>query len=278
MKRLFLLFFLGVSIASFGQTDTIFKANGELLPVNVTEITESSIKFIYPGESFKNSIEKSVVLKIHFKSGRKQEFAPALNVMRIKNCQDWENVQISNIESEVKGLLKIDNIGAKAKGLTIYSSIGKLQDRAYNKIKIQAAMLGGNVIYIIEQNTEEAVSGGRYGGTKLPSVTISALAYTTKKVFMNEIEEGNYSIASIHELRANKVTIGEKNIKPQSFNIKKEEIYSENNFPKIKLKISSVSKVEEYTIIYADSSEMVLSGVYTSRQGKKTYYNITLKK
>jgi hypothetical protein len=34
---------------------------------------------------------------------------------------------------------KINNVGAKAKGMTAYSSISKLQDRAYNKAKMEAA-------------------------------------------------------------------------------------------------------------------------------------------
>ena len=194
MKKVALIIFVSLSFvtSSLSQTDTIFRMNGENLLVNVTEVTESTIKYIYPNENFSNSISKGEVSKIHFKSGRTQEFSSSLNIKRVKSCLDWENVQISKIESEVQGLNKIDMIGAKAKGMTTMSSLVKLQDRAFNKIKMSAAMLGGNMAYILDQNIEEGRSG--YYTTTTPGVTISAIAYTTKKVSLNEIEAGVYTI------------------------------------------------------------------------------------
>lgn len=269
---------MSFSLPCFSQLDTLYKMNGEKLLITVTEITETSIKFIYPNESFSNTIAKSTVSKIHFKSGRVQEFSSALNVSNIKSCLDWENVQISKIESEVQGLQKIDVIGAKAKGMSTMTSIGKLQDRAFDKIKIEAAMLGGNVVYIMEQNTEEAVYGGQYGSSKLPSVTISGLAYTTKKVFRNEISFGDYKISKMYFLATNAYEIEVYLFIPQDISIREVDIYEENGFQKIKLNISSLPRVVEYTLIYADDKEIVLSGVESTKYGKSTYYNVFLKK
>jgi len=277
MKKIILFAILLSSINCYSQAiDTIFKMNGEVLPVNVKEITESNIKYTYPGEDFSNSIGKSSVFRIKFKSGRIQEFATALNVINVKSCLDWENVQISNIESEVRSLMKIDNIGAKAKGNTTMSSLGKLQNRAYNKIKIETAMLGGNVCYIINQNTEEAISG--YYTSKAPSVTISAISYTSKKVYRNEINYGKYDLKKIYVIKTNRYNIDSLYYKPESFEISSEMIFMVNNFPKLKLRLKSVNYVSEYTIIFASQNEIILSGVYTSRKGKKTYYNIFLVK
>jgi len=278
MRKLILISFLSISFSSFSQVDTLFKMNGEKLLINVTEITESSIKFTYPSESFSNTIAKGTVLKIHFKSGRIQEFSSFLNISVTKSCLDWENVQISKIESEVQGLQKIDVIGAKAKGMTTLSSISKLQDRAFDKIKIETAMLGGNVAYIMEQNTEEAIYGGEYGSTKYPSVTISGLAYTTKKVFKNEISFGDYNILSIYELKTNSFSIDDLVFNQQNINIQESKIYKENGFQKLKLNISSIPKVVEYTFIYSDERNIVLSGVYSKKSGKTTYYNVILAK
>jgi len=276
MKRMIFLIFVSLSICSYAQTDTIFRMNGEINLVNVTEITESTIKFVYLGESFSNSIPKGEVYKIHFKSGRIQEFSSSLNFKSVKSCLDWENVQISNIESEVKGLKKIDIVGAKAKGMTTMSSLAKLQDRAYNKIKISTAMLGGNIAYILDQNIEEGSSG--YYSSKSPGVTISAIAYTTKKTKKEEIISGEYSITYIYSLKANAYEIENYYLKPQKLTIDKSKLFQENNFLKINLNISSIQKVKEFTIIYADSSEIILSGLYSTKNGKKTYYNIFLKK
>jgi hypothetical protein len=252
--------------------------DGEKLLITVTEITESSIKYSFPNESFSNTIAKNSVYKIHFKSGRIQEFSSSFNVSTTKSCLDWESVQISNIESEVTGLQKIDVIGAKAKGMTTLSSISKLQDRAYNKIKIETAMLGGNVAYIIEQNTEESIYGGQYGSSKNPSVAISGIAYTTKKVFKPEVSYGTYRISKIYNLKTNAFNIVELYKKPQTIDISESEIYEENGFLKINLQVLSIPKVREYTLIYADQSEVVLSGTYSTKNGKTTYYNIMLNK
>lgn len=277
MKKIFLFSILLISIGCYSQTiDTIFKMSGEILAVNVTEINESTIEFTYPGEGFSNSIGKNSVLKIKFSSGRIQEFSPSLNLINVKSCLDWENVQISNIESEVKGLMKIDNIGAKAKGNTTMSSLGKLQTRTYNKVKIETAMLGGNVCYIINQNTEEAVSG--YYTSKSPSVTLSAVCYTSKKVYKNEINYGEYNLKDIYVLHVNHYNIEALSLKNESFNITNEMIFLENSFPKLKLKSKNIDNVDQFTIIFASQGELILSGVYTSKKGKKTYYNMFLEK
>ncbi len=278
MRKITLFLLLSISFSAFSQVDTLYKMNGEKLLINVTEITESSIKFTYPNESFSNTIAKGTVSKIHFKSGRIQEFSSSLNLSVTKSCLDWENVQISNIESEVQGLQKIDVIGAKAKGMTTMSSISKLQDRAYDKIKIETAMLGGNVAYIMEQNTEESMYGGQYGSSKLPSVTISGLAYTTKKVFKNEISFGDYNISKVYVLKTNSYSMDDFIFSQQTINIQESNIIEENGFQKLNLSISSIPTVVEYTFIYADVKEIVLSGVYSTKKGKTTYYNVILTK
>jgi len=262
----------------FGQVDTLFTMDGEKLLINVSEISEASIKYSYPNETFANTIPKSTVLKIHFKSGRIQEFSSTLNIAVTKSCLDWKSVQISNIESEVLGLQKIDVIGSKAKGVTTFSSISKLQNRAFNKIKMITAMLGGNVAYIMEQNTEEAVSGGKYGSTKKPSVTISGLAYTTKKVFRQEIAFGDYQISKAYVLKTNAYEVSEFLVEKNTVSNQESDLIEKNGFQKIRLNIASTPNIIEYTIIYAADDEVTLSGVSTSQRGKTTYYNLILKK
>jgi hypothetical protein len=278
MKALLIAVVLLSALQLNSQTDTILKNDGEMILGHVSEVTETAIKFVYPGETFNNALGKNTVKRIHFKSGRKQDFSADLNIALVKGCQEWNKVQISKIESEVIGLMKLDIIGAKAKGATTWTSLAKLQDRAYNKLKIETAMLGGNVAYILEQNTEEAIFGGEEGSSKTPGVTVSGLAYTSKKVYKHEIKAAHYNLASIYMLRANEYEMEQLNVSPQTFEITKEEIKETNGFQKLKLNIHDLKKVTEYTVIYADDKELVLSAVYSNRQGKKTYYNIYLLK
>jgi len=265
-----------MSTSVLGQVDTLFQINGDQLLVDVTEITESSIKYVFPNESLTNTINKESVSKIHFKSGRQQTFTSQLNVATIKSCLDWEKVQISNLESEVQALQKISNVGAKAKGMTTLSSISKLQDRAFDKIKMATAMLGGNVAYVMDQNTEEAVYGGRYGSTKLPSVAISALAYTNQKVDQNKITYGDYKLSQVYELKTNSYTIDEVPISEQAVELNNANVVNDNGCHTFKMSISSVPKVKDFVLIHADDAQLVLSGVYTTRKGKTTYYNVIL--
>jgi len=276
MKKIFFSLLFLCSFTVFSQVDVIYKMNGETLEVKVKEINESSIVFSYPGESFSNTIGKSAVSKIAFSSGRVQEFASSLNVSSVKSCKDWQKVQISNIDSEVKGLSKIDIINAKAKGVTSYSSIVKLQDRVYNKIKTETAMRGGNVAYLIEQNTEDSKTG--FGSSQAPSVTVSGLAYTSKKVFINEIQEGDYTVSEAFELKANEYEMGSIRTSPQKISIEKNSITTDNGFHKIDVSIKAVSDVKKFTIIYAGDKEMVLSGIKSTKKGKKTFYNVILTK
>lgn len=260
------------------QVDTIYSLNGEILPVNIKEITEKSVKFSYPNEDFLITISNNSILKIRFKSGRIQEFVSHLNLKSVNSCLDWENVQISNIESEVNGLMKIKNIGAKAKGMTGLSSLAKLQDRAFNKLKMQAAMMGGNIIYIIEQNTEDALWGGKYSSSKSPSVTISGICYTSTKVKKSNIIEGTYKITKLVELRANSFNLEDQYISSINLDISKDNIVEKNLFLTLNASIKEVNKITEFTIIHSNKNEIVLSGVYTTKNGKKTYYNVFLKK
>ena len=72
----FSIFFAAVS---FAQLDTIHKMDGELIPADVKEITESSIKFLQINEALTNTVGKSSVEDC-ISSGREQVFASELNV------------------------------------------------------------------------------------------------------------------------------------------------------------------------------------------------------
>lgn len=278
MKIFFLSLSLFYSLNSFAQVDTIFQSNGEVLPVIVKEVNETSIKYVFPNEEVMNSISKNAVAKIHYKSGRVEEYSSSLNLLEVQSGLDFENVQISKLESEISGLYKIDNIDVKASGATTMSSIAKIQERAYSKLKMAAAMIGSNVVLINQQNTESAQYGGQFGGSKAPTVTISGICYTSKKVKSNEIVFGNYEVSHVFYLGANDYEIMEGMISKESFEIKDANVVYENNFPKINLKTKSLPDVQSFVIIYASPTKLILSGIYTSENGKKKYYNLVLRK
>jgi len=128
--------------------------NNQKIACSVKEITPDAIKYTYPGEDVINSVFKNTVQKVIFKSGRIQTFAEATSYKEITNVMDFDKVTITSVESEVRGLFKLGDVSSKAKGTTVYSNQERVKDRAYRKMKIQAGMLGANIVYLTNQRTE----------------------------------------------------------------------------------------------------------------------------
>jgi hypothetical protein len=279
MKSILAFLMVFLPFTAITQTDTIFMMTGEILPVVISEVGESSVKFIYPGEEIPNSISKASIRKIHFKSGRVQNFSFTSNLSIIKSGLDWEKVQVSNIESEVAGLFKIDDVSSKAQGSTTMSSLGKIQSRAFNKLKMITAMLGGNLVYIIHQSSEGAVSGRGYGSSsKAANTVISGIGYTSKKVFIEEIVPGNYVISAVYSIGPNDYEI-DKALNFDATKVVKinhDNILDQNGFFIVRDNFKYINEVDEFSIIYADNQELILSGFSTSKKGKEYYYNIFL--
>jgi len=157
------------------QVDTIV-INNQKTACSVKEVTPDAVKFTYPGEDVINTVYKNTVQKIIYKSGRIQTFAEATSYKTITNVMDYDKVTITSVESEVQGLFKLSDVSSKAKGTTVYSSQEKVKDRAFRKIKIQAAMFGANVIYLSNQRTE----GNKYGyyNSSTAETNLTGIAYS----------------------------------------------------------------------------------------------------
>jgi hypothetical protein len=172
MKNIFFIFLSLFSYQQvFSQYDTIY-SNGERTACNVKEVTSDAVKFSYPNEDLINSVYKNTIQKIVFKSGRVEVFAEATSLRTVNSVDDYNNVSLSHVASEVQGLYKIGDVGAKARGTTIYANMEKVKERGIQKMKIQAAMMGGNVVYI----TQEATSNNFYGAAT--ATNMAGVAYS----------------------------------------------------------------------------------------------------
>jgi hypothetical protein len=199
MKNTFFLFVsLTFSTIGYSQTDTIF-SNNDKISCTVKEIISEEIKYVYPNEELTNSIYKNVVQKIVFKSGPIQTFAQATSFKIIKNVDDYKNVTITQIESEIKGLFKLGEINSKAKGTTTISNQIRVKERAYNKLKLNAAMMGANIIYIYNQRAEGNKQGGYYQSDSSNETSLSGIAYSNSlpnyDSFINIVGEKKYFTA-----------------------------------------------------------------------------------
>jgi len=164
---------------AYSQQDTIFTSSEKII-CKITEITADAVKFTYPDEDLINTIYKNTVTSISFKSGRVQRFAEATSFKPVNGPEDFENVSITKVEGEVRGLYKLGNVSAKAKGTTVYSNIEKVKERAYRKMKIEAAMQGANVVFLTQQQTQGNQYGTDYQAGNTTETNIDGVAYSNK--------------------------------------------------------------------------------------------------
>lgn len=168
---------LAVSMQVMAQTDTLY-VNHNKIACSVKEVTPDAVKFSYPNEEVLNSVYKNTVQKIVFKSGRVATFSEASSFKPVSGVEDYAKVTIAAVESEVKGLYKIGEVGAKAKGTTVLSNQERVKDRAYRKLKMQAAMQGANVIYITQQRNEGNKYGGYYQSGSSTETNLTGISYS----------------------------------------------------------------------------------------------------
>ncbi len=115
---------------------------GEKTPVKIIEVGSKQIKFRYPGEEAVYSMSKLQVEKVIFASGREEVFD--VPVKPVKGLSDANNVYLTYIQDEVDGLLTKGPVFSKAVGVTTLSAINTVNNRATDKLKAEAAMLGAN--------------------------------------------------------------------------------------------------------------------------------------
>jgi hypothetical protein len=219
----------------FAQTallDSIFTSDGIVL-ANVKKIAPDVIEYSFPDEDVVTAIYKNAVRKIRFKSGRVQMFTEAIALNTINSAYDFDNVNLTRLEGETKGMIKIDEVSAKAVGTTVFSNITTVKDRAFRKIKIATAMLGGNLLYMLDQSTVGNQVGSQYQSGKSTETILTGLVYTDKLPKMEDFkalikDKKSFPIYQAIYIGRNSTDIEEGNILEK--NIVIENLYEENRF------------------------------------------------
>jgi len=258
---------------SQSQLDSIFTSDGNIA-ANIKEITADAIKFSYPGEDLVNSIYKNTVFKIKHKSGRVEEFNESSSFKVIKGGEDWEKVSITRIENELKGLFKLAEVTSKATGTTVFSNVNTVKDRAIKKLKIEAAMLGGNIIYIIEQQTQGVST--HYGGSDPARTNLSGVAYSNKRPNIDEFKRIINIKSKFEYLErqnfGNNSTELEKNSDVNQKMVEISDVLNDNGFIMVKTNLTG-ENTEEYRVTYFDEQKIIL--LY---RDKRNIYNFILKR
>lgn len=270
-KTLLTLPTLLLSSLSFAQMDTIY-SNNEKLVVNVKEITEDVVKFTYPNEDIINTSYKNTINKIVFRSGRTQTFNEGSIYKIVSSINDYENVTVTTLENEIKGLYKIDLVGATDLG-SVFANSEKIKDFALKKIKMQASMLGANVVYITDSRNDGAIYGGYYGGYKGAESSISGVAFTNKlldfKLFSNKIGENKvFKLISESSLSPNSRNYSNFSFSDTTFNLN--NVIKENGI--IYLEGAINDKINKYILSYFDENHFYI--YHENKRSKSFQYKV----
>jgi hypothetical protein len=195
MKMLIVVLVTFLSIQAFSQIDTVF-TNGKKIPCNVKEITPDAIKYSYVGEDVINSIYITNVQKIIFKSGRIQIFSESKSYKDVSGADDYDKVTLTSLENDIRGLTNLGDLASKAQAGTVFTDMDKVKEKADKRIKIQAAMLGANIIYLTGSKTK-----GFSAGTKGMSKSMEGIAFSDR---LPNFDEFNKLVGSKSFFLANK--------------------------------------------------------------------------
>lgn len=172
MKRLILaLLSMLFARICFAQTDTIFTYK-EQIPCSVKLITPEFVNYSYPGEDLVISIYKNTIYKIVFSNGREQLYSEPTSINNVMGLLDYNKVSLTRIESEVENLYKLGEVVAVSTKSSNANQNKKIEDLAFPKMKQIAAMMGANVIHLVE--TQQ----GFYGNVSYLA-TIKGIAYAS---------------------------------------------------------------------------------------------------
>ena len=261
------------AIRSYAQVDTVI-VNNQKIACSVKEITPDAVKYTYPGEDVINSVYKNTVQKIIFKSGRVQTFAEATSFKSVAGVMDYNNVTITSVESEVRGLFKVGDVSSKAKGTTVYSNQERVKERAYRKIKIQAAMFGANVIYLTNQRTEGNKYGSYFTSGSTAETNLTGIAYSNVlpdfEAFKKLIGNKSYFAAvQQFELGGSASDVSQDNInKP----FKIINITNENGIILIEGDLQDETDVHSFQLVNVSAD-----GFSIAYKRKSTAYNLVIK-
>lgn len=245
----FCLFLLCVSV-TYAQVDTLF-INGEKIPCSVKEVTADAVKFAYPGEDLVNTVYKNTVQQIKFKSGRTQTFIEASSYKKVSSVDDYDNVTMTSVESEVKGLYKLGEVSSKAKGTTTLSNQERVKERAYRKLKIEAAMLGANIVYLTNQRSEGNKFGGYYQSGSSAETNLTGVAYTNQLPSIEDFKKLTNGKSDFVVVEETKMWSSDSDMSKSA--IKKDfkilDIVNDNGIITINGELSGVKKYSKFRLV-----------------------------
>lgn len=251
--------------SAFGQKqpDVLFLLDGQK-EVSIKEVGLNSIKYAYPNEETVYTISRHQVTKIVFSSGREEVFESPIK--EVNGLDDFEKVFITYNPEDIAGLEPTGELFSKATGVTTLSSINEVKNRALDKLKAEAAMIGANVVFIGDVYQRGNQFGGQNQAGSSTQTTFNGTGYSTKKIDPTKAKE-LVNTRSFHHYQTHKLnrnawspertiaTIYGEDRKPIMFKIT--EVFEKEGEIYVKTK-DLPTKARELKVIHADEEALIL--------------------
>lgn len=275
---------LTISIITFAQSknDVLHLLSGPE-EVQVKEVGFNTIKYTFPNETTIYSISKHQVTKIEFASGREETFESPFKP--VKGLDDFQEVYITYNPDDIAGLDARGELFSKATGVTTLSSINNVKNRALDKLKAEASMLGANVVFVGNVYQRGNEYGGENQAGNSTQTTYSGTAYSTEVLNSQKTKE-LISDQSFHHYQTHKLnrndwspvrsigSVYDENRKPLMFEFekiieKKDGIYvSSSKIPSKAKELKVICAEDEMIILMERNDKAIFNYVLISKDNK----------
>ncbi len=273
MKQLLVsLLLLFVAQYGFAQTDTLFTNTGKI-PCLVKEVNPETVRYSYEGEELINTIYRNAVQKIVFQNGRVQVFEEATALKKVNTRRDFDNVTVTQLEGDVKGLFKIGEISTAAQGATLFSDMGAVKDRAFRKIRIVAAMMGGNIVYLTQQQTVANSFNMQHNYSTATGTFLAGVVYTNQLPSPEEFKSraAGKTEFNVIEKASFKSSASDMTVYPSKWKFKLREVKNENGLIILDGDLQGASRFNKFRVASFDENFF-----YIYYQEKGVSYNVKL--
>ena len=286
MNKSAFLFLVSLTLSTFSfaqsKNDVLHLLDGPK-EVQLKEVGFNTIKYTFPNESTVYSVSKHQVTKIEFASGREEIFDSPFKP--VKGLDDFKQVYISYNPDDIAGLDPKGELFSKATGVTTLSSINNVKNRAMDKLKAEASMLGANVVFVGNVYQRGNQYGGENQAGNSTQTTFSGTAYSTETLDKKKIQE-LISGQSFHHYQTHKLnrndwspvrsiaTVYDQNRKPLMFEIEKiiekeDGIYiSSTGIPTKTKELKVISTDKEMVIVMERNEKTITNYVLISKENK----------
>lgn len=278
-----------LSTLCFSQTknDVLYLLDGPK-EVQVKEVGFNTIKYSYPNENTVYSVSKHQVTKIEYASGREENFESPFK--SVKGLDDAGLVYITYNSEDIAGLDPKGELFSKATGVTTLSSINNVKNRAIDKLKAEAAMLGANVVFVGNVYQRGNQYGGETQAGNSTQTTFTGTGYSTETLDKQEVQAvitgEKYHHYQTHKLNRNDwspsreiATTYDKDRKPLMFEfdkiIEKEDgIYVSSSQIPTKTKELKVIRADADVVILMERNDKVITNYYLISKENKYFKNM----